>query len=81
MDLSDRPKISFKSHSINIQRHELSIPLQKITEVKPCMTFGIIPNGLRVKTIDGNTEKFVVEDRNDWAKKILEAKERLAIAP
>jgi hypothetical protein len=32
----------FRFHSINVQRHELSIPLQKIMEAKPCMTFGII---------------------------------------
>ncbi len=72
-------RLLFRSHSINVQRHELSIPLQKITEANPCMTFGIIPNGLKIRTIDGNTEKFVVEDRKDWVKKILEAKERVAV--
>lgn len=71
-------RLLFKSHSINVQRHELSIPLQKISEAKPCMTFGIIPNGLEIKTIDGNREKFVVEDRKSWVKKIMEAKERIA---
>jgi hypothetical protein len=65
----------FRPHSINVQREELSIPLQKISEAKPCMTFGIIPNGLEIKTIDGKTERFVVEDRKDWAEKILETKE------
>jgi hypothetical protein len=68
----------FRPHSINIQREELSIPLQEISEAKPCMTFGIIPNGLEIKTIDGKTEKFVVEDRKDWAEKILETKELTA---
>ena len=71
-------RLLFKSHSINVQRHELSIPLQNISEAKPCRTFAIIPNGLKIKTIDGNTEKCVVEDRKNWVKKILEAKERIA---
>lgn len=75
--LTDK-RLFFRSHSMNVQRHELSIPLQKISEAKPCMTFGIIPNGLKIKTIDGETEKFVVEDRNEWAKKILEAKDSVA---
>jgi len=73
-------RLLFKSHSINVQRHELSIPLQKISEAKPCMTFGIIPNGLEIKTIDGNKEKFVVEDRKNWVKKILQTKERVAVS-
>src|SRR5208283_3731617 len=64
-------RLLFKSHSINVQRHELSIPLQNISEAKPCGTFAIIPNGLKIRTIDGKTEKFVVEDRKDWVKKIL----------
>jgi hypothetical protein len=71
-------KLLFRSHSINVQRHELSIPLRNISEAKPCMTFGIIPNGLEIKTIDGKAEKFVVEDRKDWAKKIRETKERIS---
>lgn len=71
-------RLLFRSHSMNVQRHELTIPLLEISEAKPCMTFGIIPNGLEIKTIDGKTEKFVVEDRKDWAKKIQETKERIA---
>jgi len=73
-------RLLFRSHAINVQRHELSIPLQKMREAKPCMTFGIIPNGLEIKTIDGNTEKFVVEDRKNWVKKILETSERVAVS-
>jgi hypothetical protein len=76
MYLTDQ-RLLFRSHSMNIQRHELLIPLQNISEVNPRMTFGIIPNGLEIKTVDGQREKFVVEDRRDWAKKILQAKERL----
>ena len=76
MYLTDQ-RLLFRYHSMNIQRHELSIPLREISEAKPRMTYGFIPNGLEIKTFDGRLEKFVVEDRKDWAKKILEAKERL----
>jgi hypothetical protein len=71
----------FRSHSMNLQKDELSIPLQQIGEVRPRMTFAIIPNGLEIKTIDGRIEKFVVEDRQDWVKKILEARDRIAVLP
>ena len=67
-------RLLFRSHSMNVQRHELSIPLENIIEVSPSRTFGIIPNGLEIKTIDGKTEKFVVEDRKDWAKRIQETR-------
>ncbi len=77
--LTDK-RLLFRSHSINVQRHELSIPLQKISEAKPCMTFGIIPNGLQIRTIDGDREKFVVEDRKEWARQILETKQRIPVA-
>ena len=75
--LTDK-RILFKSHSVNIQRHELSIPLHKISEAKACMTFIVIPNGLKIQTTDGNEEKFVVEGRRDWVKNILEAKTQIA---
>lgn len=75
--LTDK-RILFKSHSVNIQKHELSIPLHKISEAKACMTFRVIPNGLRIQTTDGNEEKFVVEGRSDWVKNILEARTQIA---
>jgi hypothetical protein len=74
-------RLLFRSHSFNIRRHELSIPLRAISEAKTRSTFGIIPNGLEIKTIDGKTEKFVVENRKDWVRKISETKERLATTP
>ena len=35
--LTDK-RMFFKSHSVNIQKYELSIPLHKISEAKACMT-------------------------------------------
>jgi hypothetical protein len=74
-------RLLFRPHSINFQRQELSVPLSEISEVKLRKTFWIIPNGLEIKTIDGRTEKFVVEDRQDWVKKILEARDRIGVFP
>jgi len=65
----------FKSHPINIQRHELTIPISDIIEAKTSLTLGIIPNGLQLKTGEGKTEKFVVENRKEWVKLIKNLKE------
>ena len=70
--------ILFKSHSANIQKHDLSIPLQQIAEVNAYQTFKIIPNGFEIKTINGENEKFVVKNRNDWISRILKAKLKTA---
>ena len=63
-------KIQFKSHSINIQTHELIIDLKQIREVSFYNSLGLVPNGLLIETIDGKTEKFVVNDRKVWKEKI-----------
>jgi hypothetical protein len=78
--LTDK-RVFFKSHSVNIQRHELSIPLDSITEVIACMTLWFIPNGILIKTVDGDIERFVVEDRTAWVGEILLAKEHSAFLP
>lgn len=67
-----KDEITFKSHNVNVQKHQMVIPLSQITEVRTSLTLGIVPNGLLVKTIN-TTEKFVVNKRKEWAKKINEA--------
>jgi len=59
-------EIIFNSHTINIQAHQTVIPLNKVAEVKPVLTLGIIPNGLLIKTKDGIIERFVVFNRKKW---------------
>jgi hypothetical protein len=71
--LTDRA-LRFKSHEINIQPHELSILLQEISGALPCRTAGIFPNGLRVDTTDGRSERFVVSGRRRWSGAIVKAK-------
>lgn len=68
--------LRFRSHEINIQRHELAIPLREITEVIPSCTAGLFPNGLLVNTYDGRSERFVVAGRRAWAVAIAEARMR-----
>jgi hypothetical protein len=63
---SDR--LYFKSHSVNIQTHELSVGLNEIRSVGVYNTLGLVPNGLAVYLQNGKTEKFVVYKRSVWQK-------------
>ncbi len=69
-------RMLFVSHKANVQRHKLSIPLREISDVLPARNFGIIPNGLLVRTASGETVKFVVWDRKGWVREIQHAKEQ-----
>ena len=55
-------KIIFKSHSFNVQKHDLEIPLKNIIEVKTYNNLWIIPNGLEIIQ-KKKTDKFVVNNR------------------
>lgn len=70
-------KLIFKSHSVNIQNHEWTVPLDEISEVSGIKTYGFIPNGLLVTTADGHRERFVVNHPKAWVGKIGEARSRL----
>ena len=66
--------VVFKSHKINIQRHELHIPL---TDIIACTTYNILnvfPTGLKITLANGDTERFVVNHRDEWIAAILAAK-------
>ena len=56
----------FKSHKFNIQNHELSIPLNKITKIERYKVLSKISNGLKVQTVENTTERFVVEKADEW---------------
>ena len=60
----------FVSHALNIQRHELVIPIAEIADLSLSKSLGIVPNGLTVHTSSGTEEKFVVNKRNTWIEKI-----------
>lgn len=66
-------RLFFKSHTLNLQVHEESYPLDQIVSTRRRNTLGIVPNGLAVHLKDGREEKFVVWGRGDWMKKIQQA--------
>lgn len=66
-------ELIFKSHAFNVQSHQIIIPLNQITEIRPVSTAGIIPNGLLVITNSGSSEKFVVNNRKGWIEGINNA--------
>lgn len=59
-------RLIFKSHKMNIQNHELSVNLSDITRVSRYKILGIVNKGIFVVTAQKKTEKFVVENSNDW---------------
>ena len=56
-------KIIFKSHSYNIQNHNMEILLKDIVEVKKYNILGIIPTGLKIIQ-KLKTDTFVVNNRS-----------------
>ena len=66
-------RLLFKSHKLNIQNHELSIPLEDVTSARSSLTAGFVPNGLKVVSAN-RREHFAVEDRRGWAEEIRKAK-------
>jgi hypothetical protein len=59
-------RLVFKSHNFNIQNHELSINLSDIEQVERYKVAGLINKGLSVTTLDNKTEKFVVQQIDEW---------------
>ncbi len=59
-------RLVFKSHKFNIQNHELSISLSAINKVDKRKTLGLINNSLSITTANSKTEKFVVQQPNEW---------------
>lgn len=66
--------IIFKSHKINVNKHQLILPLEEIADVKPSLTLGLVPNGMKITTSGGEVEKFVVNGRKDWVRQIEDAR-------
>jgi hypothetical protein len=59
-------RLVFQPHAVNLQRSGFSMPLDDIAEASKCLTFWLIPNGIKITHRDGKTERFVVYDRADW---------------
>jgi hypothetical protein len=63
-------RLVFKSHKLNIQNHELSINLTEIANINRYNVLGVIKNGLKVSLKNNQIEKFVVEQADEWIKKM-----------
>lgn len=63
-------RLVFKSHKFNIQKHELSIGLSDIAKVDRYKTLGLVNNGLMVMTSENTTEKFVVQQIEEWVSQL-----------
>ena len=58
-------KLIFKSHTLNIQNHELSIRLNEIARADRYKSIGINV-GISILCKNDKTEKFVVEESEKW---------------
>ncbi|MEO6333707.1 MAG: GRAM domain-containing protein [Pyrinomonadaceae bacterium] len=63
-------RLLFRSHSVNIQTHELEIRLDDIEILTKAKSLGLIPNQLHVRLNDGTTERFVLSHVDEWIRQI-----------
>jgi hypothetical protein len=66
-------RLRFRSHKLNVQRHDESYPVDAIDSVLPARTLGIVPNGVLVRLRDGRQERFVVGGRAEWVSRLQHA--------
>jgi hypothetical protein len=71
-------QLHFRSHKMNLQNHEWSVPLADIVSAEATKTLGLISNGLRVNMSSGEVHRFIVNDNKRWAQAILTARQSLA---
>ncbi|MBY0459734.1 MAG: hypothetical protein K2V38_20640 [Gemmataceae bacterium] len=75
-------RLVFEAHAFNVQSGATVIPLEDVQDIYKCWTkfLGLIPvfpNSLAVETTRGKTFKFVLFDRDRWARAIRPAQEDL----
>jgi hypothetical protein len=56
-------RLLFQPHKINIQTWQTEILLRDVTQVGTRRMLGLVPNGMFIRTRDGDDYKFVVNDR------------------
>ena len=66
-------RLRFRSHSLNVQTHDESYPVDAIASVEPVRTLGIVPYGVLVHLRDGRRERFVVAGRSAWVARLRAA--------
>jgi hypothetical protein len=63
-------RLVFKSHKLNVQNHEYSLPVENVKNVERFRTLGLVNNGLLIVTNDNLKEKFVVEHVKEWVNQL-----------
>jgi hypothetical protein len=62
-------RLVFKSHKLNVQVHQLSLPLSEIETVEAGKT-GFLNNVLMIYQNDGASNKFIVFEPAEWVKAV-----------
>jgi hypothetical protein len=60
----------FRAHGLNAQNQPVRIALAAVRAVAPTNTLGIVRNGLRVEQEGGKLDRFVVNQRAEWIRRI-----------
>ena len=68
-----KDRLQFKAHNFNVQNQTVAIALSEIKEIQFYNTLRIIPNGLKLLMPDGETARFVVNNRKQWKEQIEKA--------
>jgi hypothetical protein len=63
-------RLIFKPHSFNMQGGTMEIARSNIAGATKTQTLGIVPNGLLVTKKDGSAERFVVNGRAEWFRRL-----------
>ena len=63
-------RLVFQSHKLKIQNHQLSINLTEIYKVDRYKTLGVVNKGIIITTKQNMTEKFVVDQADEWLNKL-----------
>jgi hypothetical protein len=67
-------ELIFKSHKLNINRHEFTVALADIVNIQTGKSLGLISNKLIIQTKPGSSEVFVVNGTKTWLAELQRAK-------
>ena len=74
-------RLAFRPHASNAQNDPLDIPLSHLAGAETMLNLSFLPNGLRVKTTDGDSHDFVVCGRTRWRDAIRRAGDSSGAVP
>jgi hypothetical protein len=72
--LTDK-QLHFRPHRFNLKAKAVSIPIAHISQTEKSSRLGVLPDQLKILRTDGEIEKFVVEEVDEWAGAINNARQ------